>query len=349
MLTSTRPPQRSRQHPRIVANLAVSEIIVVWALRHSLADNKPRGETDARIAPEFARALGLARLEKSLASLATLVDCLAVAGRRPQVTAAIDDDRVTVREEAVLALLSAYQHDDAALAAGLGDWLVIRSEQRRFTAAARALAEIMAEAGQFIPPSPPSKRPRGPRALSLRQGGFKPSEPERLPSVNSPHDLTGPERHLLDGLRLWLQAFKKNGDTREAVRRHFGAPAGTDPGLGLHTVLRNTTLAASRAVDVRCRHCPGLSPDEARLLDAVAWLQREAVEPAAAALSSWLPPSALRLTLDAARGLATGLLLQGRTLPLRDWDFTALEAAAHPPPPVDRGATLNSATSPTLH
>src|SRR3546814_8025063 len=61
--------------------------------------------------------------------------------------------------------------------------------------------------------------------------------------------------------------------------------SGDDAGLSLHSVLRNTTLAATRSVDVRCPTCPGLSPDEARLLDAVAWLQRDIAEPAEAARS----------------------------------------------------------------
>src|SRR3546814_13737720 len=79
-------------------------------------------------------------------------------------------------------------------------------------------------------------------------------------------------------------------DALRSARTHFeqqfNAPgalwgdrrSGDDAGLSLHSVLRNTTLAATRSVDVRCPTCPGLSPDEARLLDAVAWLQRDIAE-----------------------------------------------------------------------
>lgn len=365
MLTSHALRAKAARKPRIVANLAFPEIIVVWALRHSLAAGtagnnagKARGhcadkQREARIAPEFSRALGLARLEESLAALANLSHSLSWAGRLPQAAAAVNDDRVTAREEAVLATLSAFQHGETALAQRLSEWLVRRSEQRRFAGAARQLAEIMAEAGQFIPHDPTRPQPLG------RQS--------EIAGVTDWQSLTASERHVVSGLRLWVDAFKNDEDPLNCLRRLFGRPGAADPALSLHTILRNTTLSALRSIDVRCRKCPGLSPDEARLLDCLAWLQREMPEPATAALAAWLPPAALRLSLDAARGLASGLMLDGQILPLRDWDYVALEAAAHPPAPSDRVRTMASdivvdlgehrdptkrqatETSPTLH
>ena len=67
------------------------------------------------------------------------------------------------------------------------------------------------------------------------------------------------------------------------------------------------------------------------------------------------------MTLDAARGLATALALTCDALPLRTWDYAALEEAAHPPPRGEseedadsaeteiRFGELARATAPTLH
>ncbi|NIA70846.1 hypothetical protein HBA54_19795 [Pelagibius litoralis] len=341
--------QPRADRPRIVANLTFAEIIIVWALRHSLTDAGAQRTRDARIAPEFSRALGLARLEESLTSLAVLAQGLARAGRLPQSEAAVNDDRVTAREEAVLATLSAHQHGASALATWLSEWLVVQTEQQRFATAARVLAEIMAEAGQFLPHPPAGKRPpTTPSAAPIQNNLIAPADDRRRP-VTGRQGLTAAEQHLLTGLRLWVQAFKEDDEPLEAVRRHFGQQADVDPGLSLHAILRNTTLTALRPIDVRCRNCPGLSPDEARLLDCIAWLQRGAAEPATAALAAWLPPSALRLSLGAARSLATGLMLDNRVLPLRDWDYPALEAAAHPPASQSDGTRHALAASPTLH
>lgn len=366
MFTSQASRAKAAGKPRIVADLAFPEIIIVWALRHSLAtqapgkaanrepkDNLNRDDRQARIAPEFSRALGLARLEESLAALASLTHSLTWAARLPQATAAISDDRVTAAEEAVLATLSAFQRGEATLAQHLGEWLVRHSEQRRFIGAARQLAEIMAEAGQFIPHDATRPQPIG------RQGATAGATDWR--------DLTASERHLVSGLRLWVNAFKSDDDPLKRLRTLFGRPSAADPALSLHTILRNTTFSARRPIDVRCRNCPGLSPDEARLLDCIAWLQREMPEPASAALAAWLPPAALRLSMDAARGLASGLLLEGQILPRRDWDYAVLDAAAKAPKAdeqvhdiagdlvVDLGESHDTArlqaaaTAPTLH
>ncbi|WP_299397937.1 hypothetical protein [Pelagibius sp.] len=325
------PDQRHRSHrlPRIVATLTFPEIIVIWALRHATADAGGGADASGRIAKEFARALGLARLEDALAALATMVAALADASRLPQAMPPLDDDRVSAREEALLALLGAAQRSDPSLSKRLVEWLVLPSAQRDFAEAAASLARIMSEAGQTIPLDSQRHRPRL-RLAACYDDDAAPHK-DRLPPAADWQTLSPPERHLTGGVRLWVQAFRSDQDPLAAVRLHFGSRASADAGLSLHAVLRNTTLAATRAVDVRCLRCPGLSPDEARLLDAIAWLQREQTEAAAAALAHWLPGAALRLSLDAARGLGAALAQDGYILPLRDWDYAALEAASRRP------------------
>jgi hypothetical protein len=223
-----------------------------------------------------------------------------------------------------------------------------------FLSAAEVLAQAMREAGHLIP----FQAPR--RAWLVLAG-----EPDvTLPSAADVTELRSAEHGVVTALRVWVAAFKQQEDALAAARahfeRHFNASGalwgdrrtGGDAGLSLHAVLRNTTLAASRPVDVRCPSCPGLSPDEARLLEAIAWLQRDVTEPAATALGDWLPPAALRLSLGAARGLAMALLAAEQSLPRREWDLAALAAAGEPSARASGEAeaqAVRATASPTLH
>lgn len=320
--------------PRSVANLAFPEILVIWALRRYTACQLPQEARAAALAPEFSRALGLARLEATLAAFTRLADSLVCAARLPQAISLVDDDRINATEEALLSTLAALQQGETAQARALSEWCLLPQGRSVFLAAAGQFARSLREAGQVIPYEAPHRQ-----GLALEDGSEK-SQP--LPSARSAADLRPAEEGLIRGLRLWVVAFKQQEDPLAAARDHFERQfnasgtlwgdrrGGDDAGLSLHALLRNTTLAATRPVDVRCPACPGLSPDEARLLEAVAWLQRDIVEPAEAALGDWLPRAALRLSLNPARGLARTLLAMEQALPLRDWDLAALAAASAP-------------------
>ena len=313
------------QRPRIVANLAFAEILIVWSLRQMLARTDDEGFQESRIAESLSRAFGLARVEDALTALTALASGLCGEGRLGDRFAAVDDDRVTATEEAVLATLAAYQHRESGRAGRLIEWLVQRPAQQRLAAAAHGLATIMTEAGHRLPNNR-GQDPRLQSALLMSPQSTPGAQQADLPHAGGSESLTAPERHLLLGLRLWVGAFKDSKDALGAVRQYFGHDAGTDAGLSLHAILRNTTLTALRQVDVRCRQCPGLSADEARLLDSIARLQRDNVDAHELALAAWMPPGALRFSLDAARGLAMALSFQGQILPRRRWDFAALEA-----------------------
>jgi len=350
--------------PRSVANLAFAEILVIWALRRYTNCRLGREARTAIIAPEFSRALGLARLEENLTTFADLADCLAKAARLPQALSAVEDDRINASEEAVLSTLAAFQHGEDAQAEALGEWCLLPAGRAGFIAGARRLALSLREAGHVIPYEMPRRR-----RLAL-EGGAGSDRP--LPSAADVAGLQPGERGLVTALRLWVSAFRQQEDSLAAARHHFERQfnssdalwgdrrSGGDAGLSLHAVMRNTTLAATRPDDESCPNCPGLSPDEARLLDAVARLQRDIGEPAQSALSDCLPPSALRLTIGPARGLAHALLAAEEILPLRDWDFAALAATAEPGPAVTAAASTEQSeeaqwqdrrtpATPTLH
>ncbi len=344
---SARPRNsRGRGHaPRCVADLAFAEVLVIWALRRFSNCRQPLEARSAVIAPEFSRAFGLACLEETLVAFTALAESLVTAARLPQALSVIEDDRVNATEEAVLSVLAAFQQDEAGQARALGEWCLLPAGRKRFLDGAERLARSLRNAGQLIPYEAPRRRD-----LVLAAAG---DDTTFLPSANSPAELQPAERGVVTALRLWVSAFRQNQDALAAARRHFDRQfnnsetlwgdrlSGSDAGLSLHAVLRNTTLAATRPVDVRCPTCPGLSPDEARLLEALAWLQRDQGEPAATALGDWLPAAALRLSLGPARGLAQGLLAAEQLLPLRSWDLEALTAAAAQPhgqtPPRDSG------------
>lgn len=344
-------PPTGASTPRCVAQLAFPEILVIWALRRCTDGRPPRVQCPAAVATEFSRAFGLARLEEVLAAVTGLAESLARAARLPQALSALEDDRIGASEEALLATLAALQRGETAQAAALAEWILLPAARPAFLDAAGILARALREAGHLIPYRAPRRR-----SLALA------AEPDvTLPSATAAADLRVAERGVVTALRVWVAAYKQQQDPLGAARAHFehhfnaagtlwgDRRAGDDAGLSLHAVLRNTTLAATRPVDVRCPACPGLSPDEARLLQAIGWLQRDLAEPAAAALGDWLPPAALRLSLGAARGLATALLAAEQSLPRRDWDLAALAAAAEPAPrPLDDDAARGIA-APTLH
>ncbi|WP_193370122.1 hypothetical protein [Pelagibius marinus] len=357
-LAGPQAPRAKGVAPRHVANLAFPEVLVIWALRRYTNCRQPREARSAVIAPEFSRALGLAHLEETLAAFSAVADGLMAAARLPQALSVIDDDRINATEEALLSVLAAFQQGETAQARALSEWCLLPVGRRRFVEGAERLARSLRAAAQLIPYQAPRRR-----ELVL---GDKGEDAELLASAPDLAALEEQERGVVTAVRLWVSAYRQNEDALAAARRHFGCQfnaagalwgdprSGEDAGLSLHAILRNTTLAAHRPVDVRCPTCPGLSPDEARLLEALAWLQRDLGEPAATALGDWLPPAALRLSLAPARGLAQSLLAAEQLLPLRAWDLAALEAAATEPrrPTETTAATQQAgapARTPTLH
>jgi hypothetical protein len=353
-------PRTQGAEPRCVAHLAFAEILVIWALRRFASARRPQEARVEMIAGEFSRAFGLAVLEDALSAFEAVAGSLVTAARLPQAISPVEDDRINATEEALLGVLAAFQQGERRRARALGEWCLLPQGRARFLDGAESLALCLAEAGHRIPYTAP-----------LRPGLMLKRSPERedlLPSVKNLADLTAPERGAVTALRLWVSAYRQNADAQGAVRRHFerqfnsceegtqrlrgDRQGGEDAGLSLHAILRNTTLAASRPVDVRCPACPELSPDEARLLEALAWLQRDCAGPANLALGDWLPPAALRLTMKAAGGLARHLLMAEQPVPLRDWDFAEMASAQEPPQrpaATAEPAAMPHRLSPTLH
>ena len=129
---------------------------------------------------------------------------------------------------------------------------------------------------------------------------------------------------IVIGIRKWAALFSDDRDPWDALFRHFAAQGYESMARSLHAAMRNTTIAATRRVEVNCPACKVLAVDEKRLLHAVSAFQRGREGESFEVLPTWLAPAAVRLTLPAIEGMATALWAASHRLPLRAWNFPEL-------------------------
>ena len=306
---------------RSALDLTLAEQIVVWSLRRYKA-GEARLET---LAATYRQVFGLAEVERALASFGRLVAAIERHSRRRGAPVGLDRLHLSPTESCVLRLVTAVQTGDAATADAVAAWLVARPGHDDLIEAARDFAACLAAVGQQL---------AGDSAASLcdvpaRASGL--DEPG-LPSVTRTADLMPDETLLLQAIRIWVSAAKENRCGGPELMEHLAAHGAANAGPSLHGILYNSSVAATRPIDVRCRRCPNLSPDEARLLHAVACGQHGVRTRAAELLADWLPTAAVRLTIDAVIAAGRELGASGVALPRRAWDFAALERLSAPPP-----------------
>jgi len=164
---------------------------------------------------------------------------------------------------------------------------------------------------------------------------------DELDNIGGPHveqvtELDRAERAVIDGLRHWVQVHQRGSRSNENPEAK-GSITHPQAIACMQRVIHNTATASFRTVDIRCPKCRALSPDEARIIHAVALGQRELEADIAGILSSWLPDAAVRLTAPAVVGLAHALRGERNLLPLRDWQFDQLERKQNVRPvPIER-------------
>jgi len=90
------------------------------------------------------------------------------------------------------------------------------------------------------------------------------------------------------------------------------------------------TAVAKRPLDVHCRHYPRLGHDEGRLLQLISLLQHGQLCAARDVLSEWLPPTAVRLAVLPAKGLAAALVRARLFVPLRELNVEKAEQIFRP-------------------
>ena len=306
---------------RSALDLSLAEQVVVWSLRRYRAGE---GRLEV-LAATYRQVFGLAEVERALASFGRVVAAIERHSRRRGAPAGLDRLQLSPTESCVLCLIMAAQTDDADTADAVAAWLVTRAGRAELVEAARDFAACLAAAGQQL---------AGDAAAGLCDVLARaPRLPEAaLPPITRSGDLTPDETLLLQAIRIWVSCAKEDRCGGPALMEHLAAHGAANAGASLHGILYNCSVAATRAIDVRCRRCPNLSPDEARLLHAVACGQRSLTAPAAALLAEWLAPAAVRLTIDAVVGAGRELGAAGVALPWRAWDFAALERLSAPPP-----------------
>jgi hypothetical protein len=133
-----------------------------------------------------------------------------------------------------------------------------------------------------------------------------------------------------------LSCAKENRCGRHDLFRHLSAHGAANAAPGLHGVLYNSSVAAARPIDVRCCRYPNLSPDEARMIHAIACAQRSLRTRAFELLADWLPVAAAHLTIDALMCAGAELANAAAVMPWRAWDFAALERLSAPPHQVEQ-------------
>jgi hypothetical protein len=133
-----------------IGDLTYGEQLVLWAMRRWLTDRAGW----ARVAEEFALALGCAQARPALSSLEEILLALHGGARRTIFLHRLDCCRVSADEHAVLSTLAALQNGRPARARALLQWLLPLCSVPAAAAAASRLAEALAAAGHLLPTRP---------------------------------------------------------------------------------------------------------------------------------------------------------------------------------------------------
>ncbi|MGE0118713.1 MAG: hypothetical protein AB7S71_18300 [Dongiaceae bacterium] len=306
---------------RSALDLSLPEQIVVWSLRRYRAGE---GRLEL-LAATYRHVFGLAEVEAALSAFGQLIGTIERHCRRQTPPARMDRLHLSPTESCVLRLVMAAQIGDEATAEAVAAWLVTREGGPALVRAAFDFAACLAQAGQRL-----TGRESAAMLASL---GRAPHRAEgTLPSVERTAGLTPDETMLLQGIRIWVACAKESRCGGHDLLEHLSAHGAAGATPSLHGILYNSSVAAIRAIDVRCRRCPNLSPDEARMIHAIACAQRNLRAGVSELLQGWLPPAAVRLTIDAVMCAGVELASAAVVLPWRAWDFAALEQLSAPPP-----------------
>jgi len=137
-------------------------------------------------------------------------------------------------------------------------------------------------------------------------------------------DLTLGERMVIRTLRDQVRRYRDDGNIKDDSPN---LTANDLPKALVHVrqIIEVTATSAFRTFDIRCNDCGTISPDEARILYALALGQREPDSAIQDVLSSWLLESAVHLILPVFVGLARLFHGCGYCLPLRHWNYDHLE------------------------
>jgi hypothetical protein len=118
-------------------------------------------------------------------------------------------------------------------------------------------------------------------------------------------------------VRVWAAGHRGSEEAWGLLRDGFAKAeaAGSDAMAALADFMTLVVLGRQRALDVRCIHCPNVSPDEEAMLAALASAQAGRPDLTFFALRGCLVPAAARLAVPHAERLAGALGGAGLALP----------------------------------
>ena len=143
--------------------------------------------------------------------------------------------------------------------------------------------------------------------------------PHRTEDTTEFQTLPFSEKLILWAVRFWVDALKREVNAQSVLRNALRLAGARDAHPPLDDLLTILATSANNGIDVRCPKCPSVSPDERRLIGAIAAWQHD-LDPAFADsfMSPWLPPSALRVARTPAAQLARTLKEAGLRLRMQD-------------------------------
>lgn len=141
-------------------------------------------------------------------------------------------------------------------------------------------------------------------------------------------DLAFAEQFCVWAVRAWVHNAERSSTDAVPIETGFRL-AKIEPALSSLTFfLRVVQSAAVRPMEIRCLHCPQVSPDEELLLHAIGALQTGQFVAAQIVLHRYLPCSAVRATMWSLEAFAERLQRGSLRLPLNATGREHMEALA---------------------
>lgn len=133
----------------------------------------------------------------------------------------------------------------------------------------------------------------------------------------SKEELTDTERLLVWAVRVWVAHHKAGAVPCRGYSYAFTRVGLADAPLLLHRLMQMVAAHARRGIDVRCIGCPQVSPDEGRVLTALAAAQRGDLTAAQAPLRDLMEVAAVNWAHAVLATLAAQMTAPEHRLPLR--------------------------------
>ena len=153
------------------------------------------------------------------------------------------------------------------------------------------------------------------------------------------------EQLALWSLRFWAESYREDRRPYGQLDQAYRLAGARDGMPALDGFMSVVLTGHSRPVDVHCLKCGGLSPDETRILAALAACQRGRWDFAAEMIAAFLQPASVRVGLSMIVAWGDCLARAGHRLPLRE----VVDLAPLAAPPAGQDERAQAAAPRLLH